>query len=301
MINVLSENKVAFDAAPAPPLSSNSMRNKGWIEQWLSYVKNLGISVRLEVVKAIQTATVSLRVGGHIYITHKNSGAVICVPPDNDSVAASDPDIEEMWENVTAIDPSVDPRETLNKGNLSSKPHLVNFLNHCCRQRHYFFEIKKCGESSCTICKPVRLPDDIFRGLMHLPDPTPCSDGHYKPFTEIFGKETSENHRPSLQKKPKKKKTLPFHGVLQHVKNANMMLECEECGMWRLLYAKSKLSVGERTALQQVLDKWSFTCGTQLQDRNLTGCLADVYVREMSCNELIERLLGRAGASPTLA
>ena len=85
MINVLSENKVAFDAAPAPPLSSNSMRNKGWIEQWLSYVKNLGISVRLEVVKAIQTATVSLRVGGHIYITHKNSGAVICVPPDNDS------------------------------------------------------------------------------------------------------------------------------------------------------------------------------------------------------------------------
>lgn len=82
MINVLSENKVAFDAAP---LSSNSMRNKGWIEQWLSYVKNLGISLRLEVVKAIQTATVSLRVGGHIYITHKNSGAVICVPPDNDS------------------------------------------------------------------------------------------------------------------------------------------------------------------------------------------------------------------------
>ena len=68
------------------------------------------------------------------------------------------------------------------------------------------------------------------------------------------------------------------------------MLECEECGMWRLLYAKNKLSVGERTALQQVLDKWSFTCGAQLQDLNLAGCLADVYVREMSCNEPIERL-----------
>ena len=95
-----------------------------------------------------------------------------------------------MWENVTAIDPSVDPRETLNKGNLSSKPQLVNFLNHCCL---YFFEIKKCGESSCTISKPVRLPDDIFRGLMHFPDPTPYSGGHYKPFAEIFGKETSEN------------------------------------------------------------------------------------------------------------
>ena len=47
----------------------------------------------------------------------------------------------------------------------------------------------------------------IFCGLMYLPDPTPCSDGHYKTFAEIFEKETSENHRPSLQKKPKKKKT----------------------------------------------------------------------------------------------
>ena len=69
-----------------------------------------------------------------------------------------------------------------------------------------------------------------------------------------------------------------------------MMLECQECGMWRLLYAKSKLSGGERTALQQVLDKWSFTCGAQLQDLNLAGRLADVYVREVSCNESIERL-----------
>ena len=134
------------------------------------------------------------------------------------------------------------------------------------------------------ICKPVQLPDDIFHGLMHLPDPTPSSDGHYKPFAEIFGKETSENHQPSLQKKPKKKRRL-FHSmvcILQHVKNANMMLECKECGIWHLLYVKNKLSVGERTALQHVVDKWSFTCDAQLQDLNLTGRLADVYVKEMS-------------------
>ena len=55
-------------------------------------------------------------------------------------VAGSDSNVEEMWENVTAIDPSIDPRETLNKGNLSSKPRLVSFLNHSCRQRQYFFE-----------------------------------------------------------------------------------------------------------------------------------------------------------------
>ena len=77
-------------------------------------------------------------------------------------VATSDSDIEEMWGNVTTIDPSVDPKETLNKGNLSLKPQLVSFLNHCSRQRHYCLEIQKCGESSCTICKPVHLPDDVF-------------------------------------------------------------------------------------------------------------------------------------------
>ena len=76
--------------------------------------------------------------------------------------------------------------------------------------------------------------------------------------------------------------------ILQHGKNANMMLECEECGMWHLLYVKNKLSVGERTALQHVVDKWSFTCDAQLQDLNLTGRLADVYVRETSCNDPIE-------------
>ena len=31
-------------------------------------------------------------------------------------VAASDSDIEEMWKNITAIDPSVDPRETVHQG-----------------------------------------------------------------------------------------------------------------------------------------------------------------------------------------
>ncbi len=76
----------------------------------------------------------------------------------------------------------------------------------------------------CTICKPVCLPEEVFSGLMPFPDPMPGSDGHYQPFDEVFGKEMSEVHRPSLQTKAKRKKTLPFHGVLQHVRNVNMML-----------------------------------------------------------------------------
>ena len=106
----------------------------------------------------------------------------------------------------------------------------------------------------------------------------PGIDGHYLSFEESFGKETSESHRPSLQPKPKRK-TLPFHGVLQHVTNVNMVVQCGECGMWRLLYAKRKLMRKERKELENKLADWDFTCGAQLQDRNFEGacwmCIQD--------------------------
>ena len=41
---------------------------------------------------------------------------------------------------------------------------------------------------------------------------------------------------------PIKKNTLPFYASVQHVKNIEMMVECEECGLWRLLYQTCQLS-----------------------------------------------------------
>ena len=76
------------------------------------------------------------------------------------------------------------------------------------------------------------------------------------------------------------------------------MLECEECGMWRLLYSKHKLKAADRCQLQQILDNWSYSCGAQLQDLNLTGSLAEVYVREITCNEPIEKLYYSAKYEP---
>src|SRR2546423_1888077 len=72
-------------------------------------------------------------------------------------------------------------------------------MNHCCTTRHYFFSIKKCGEPACTICHPPRcLPED-FEQLYHLSDPIPGEDLHYKSFEELYGKKTTEDHRPSLK------------------------------------------------------------------------------------------------------
>lgn len=205
--------------------------------------------------------------------------------------AATIPDIEAICEFVTRIDTELDCTGSMRKSILSTHPVFKQFYDHCCRSRHYFFEIKKCGQPTCQFCLPINLPQEVFSRLQPFPDPTPSGvDAHYLPFDEVFGTSTSECSRPSLQKKPQRKKTLPFHGVLQHVKNVDMMLECTECDMWRLLYSKKKLAKCDRMELQRHLDEWEFTCGSQLQDLQLAGPLAEVYVREMSCYEPIEKL-----------
>ena len=41
----------------------------------------------------------------------------------------------------------------------------------------------------------------MFTTLHHLPDPVPGDDGHFLPFDETFGKQTTEEHLPSLKQK----------------------------------------------------------------------------------------------------
>ena len=57
---------------------------------------------------------------------------------------------------------------------------MQEFLEHCCKGRHYFFSIKKCGESTCTICRPLRCSPEDFEQLHYLPDPVPGEDMHLK-------------------------------------------------------------------------------------------------------------------------
>ena len=133
------------------------------------------------------------------------------------------------------------------------------------------------------------MPMDTFKKLHHLPDPVPGTDGHYRPFSEVFGTHTTEEHRPSFQMKKGRHKTLQFSASVQHVKNVDVMVQCE-CQMWRLLYSKHKLTTTERTALQAAVENATYTCGAQLQDMELSGRLSEVYARVISCHELIEKL-----------
>ncbi|XP_065906831.1 uncharacterized protein [Dysidea avara] len=106
-----------------------------------------------------------------------------------------------------------------------------------------------------------------------------------------------EVQRPSLHVKTPKK-TLPFSASVQHVKNVDMMMLCEECDMWRLLYCKTKLKKTQRTSLESLLDNYSYTCGSSLQDMELPEPFSEVYVRNINCYDPIEKLYYSAGYTP---
>ena len=79
--------------------------------------------------------------------------------------------------------------------------------------------------------------------------------------SQVYMKPKLEDYCPSLKQKNQRRKTLPFASSLRHVKNVDMMLQCEECNMWRLLYSKQRLLASEREKLEEILNDFSFTCG----------------------------------------
>ena len=82
--------------------------------------------------------------------------------------AASELEIEELCNSLHAIDSTLSLGDKHRKVSLSSHPSLKAFLSHCCQEWHYSFCIKKCGDSTCDICKPPRLPPGIFLQVHHL-------------------------------------------------------------------------------------------------------------------------------------
>src|SRR5256885_13251002 len=141
---------------------------------------------------------------------------------------------------------------------------MQEFLEHCCKGRHYFFSIKKCGESTCTICRPLRCSPEDFEQLHYLPDPVPGEDLHYKSFDELYGIQTTESYRPSFKnaKTTKKDKmtttkvkhSMPFCPSAIRAKNVGVVVNCVECEKPRLLFSTKKLSRKDKAMLQNFLD-----------------------------------------------
>ena len=213
------------------------------------------------------------------------------------SPSATQTRMEELNKNLDAIE-EVSLTEKTPKSILKKLPKLAAFIDHCCQSRHYSFCIKKCGEPTCEVCQPVRLPSQVFKSLHFLPDPVPSDDEHYKLFDEVYGSETTEMHRPSLVQKSKRRMTLPFTASIQHVKNVNLIVQCEQCGMWRLIYSPYKLKAEDKRILESKLDSFAFSCGTDLEELDLPEHLQNLSVRPLQCEDPVEKLYYSMGYEP---
>ena len=76
-------------------------------------------------------------------------------------------------------------------------------------------------------------------------------------FSKVFGTTTSEEHRPSLSAK-RPKTSVPVPTSMQHAKNTNVMIQCEECSMWRLVYSPVKLNSKQRENLLK-LEQYAYS------------------------------------------
>ena len=117
-------------------------------------------------------------------------------------------EINDLWQRIQEVDSTVLATDT-RKEHLKACSQLQAFMSHCCVQHHYFFCIKKCGVAGCKICKPPRLPCDVFNQLHFFPDPEkkPASNSYYE-FSSSWGKSRMDHHllqgsRHQQNRKPK--------------------------------------------------------------------------------------------------
>ena len=69
------------------------------------------------------------------------------------------------------------------------------------------------------------------------------------------------------------------------------MLQCDECALWRLVYAKRKLNSAEKKDLESAIDSMSYSCGALLKDAEISSSLKDiVFMRQLQCHSPIEKL-----------
>ena len=76
------------------------------------------------------------------------------------------------------------------------------------------------------------------------------------------------------------------------------MVQCLECGMWRLVYAKKKLSAQAKRGLERKLCDLDLSCGASLFDLDLPTPLRDVDCRDLRSEDPVEKLYYSMGYEP---
>ncbi|PKY62867.1 hypothetical protein RhiirA4_490182 [Rhizophagus irregularis] len=159
--------------------------------------------------------------------------------------AATEQEIDNLWKSILQLDPDLNKDTTRQFKHVKNMTKFNEFYDHCCRKRHYFFEIKKCGNEFYNICLPLSGDKEMFEKISNFPDPMPGNDNHYMSFEDIYGKETDEKYHPSLKNKSNNNTADSNDSQLkptqQYVRNVGLCVSCIECNKPRVLYSKYKV------------------------------------------------------------
>ncbi|CAB4385605.1 unnamed protein product [Rhizophagus irregularis] len=181
-----------------------------------------------------------------------------------ESIATSEESINELFESIFVIDSTLKIEETT--------------------------QIKKCNNTTCLYCKPIRLPSSEFRNLSFLSDPIPSQDNtdHYATFQDVYRTETTEKYRPTYIQSQANAEPIPKSILV--VGKIRSYINCEDCEKRRCVYSDKSLTCKEQQDYQQALDSYSYSCGAPIfpDDHYLKEI---VFVRtRISCDLPIEIL-----------
>ena len=112
---------------------------------------------------------------------------------------------------------------------------------------------------------------------------------HYVQLADAYGTSTTENDRPPLIQR-RKIKTLTYSTSEQHACNTGVVVQCDECDKWRLLFSKCKLTARQRNELEGIIADVSYSCGATTDDLILPDTLKSVAIRSHNCSDPIEKI-----------
>ncbi|CAB4476879.1 unnamed protein product [Rhizophagus irregularis] len=115
--------------------------------------------------------------------------------------------------------------------------------------------IKKCNDTNCAICKPIRLPLHTFENIEFLPDPVPSNSNTdcYKKFETVYRTDTTEQFRSTLMAAMESTERVPA-AVLTNTKVRDI-IQCFQCGKFQCLYSEKALTVIQKSQFQLVIDE----------------------------------------------
>ena len=178
------------------------------------------------------------------------------------SAAASEEQIKNFFELMQQrIHPSIS-FEALNNASLSKISEYRCFVEEHCLSTSYLFQIKKCGQDECGFCTPIRLPRAVFDDLHFIPAPLlDSSKEHFQKFESLYGTKPSEKDKPSLKFSLESSDEDKNHKSILVAQKVRAVIPCSSCLKPRCIYSNSKLTVGVKQELLDIIENGDYFCG----------------------------------------